>query len=139
MSKETLPLNGILDTYNDGRKCPRLVIACPVSLCLTGGTAVEATLYDISLTGLQVWIGVKEAGVIEIQPDSNIKKNTSPLEIRFQLTINGRIQNMFFLAKPLHLKKIHDDYLAIGMQITELDKKIAGLLAGYIETSLGKG
>lgn len=100
---------------------------------------MEATLYDISLTGLQVWIGVKEAGVIEIQPDSNIKKNTSPLEIRFQLTINGRIQNMFFLAKPLHLKKIHDDYLAIGMQITELDKKIAGLLAGYIETSLGKG
>ena len=46
---------------------------------------------------------------------------------------------MFFLAKPLHLKKIHDDYLAIGMQITELDKKIAGLLAGYLETSLGKG
>lgn len=139
MSRETVPLNGILDTYKDGRKSPRLVIACPVTLSLPGDTAVEATLYDISLTGLQVWIGVKEAAVLEIQPDSNIKKNAPPMEIRFELTIDGQGKDIFFLAKPLHLKKIQDDYLAIGMQITELDKKIADMLGGYIETSLGKG
>ena len=114
-------------------------MACPVVLSLSGGHTVEATLYDISMTGLQVWIGVKEAVVINIQPDNGIQKNASELGVHFQLTTEGQVRDIVFMAKPLHLKKIHDDYLAIGMQITGLDKKIADILGKYIEVSLETG
>ena len=138
MSKESTPSSDILDTYQDGRKCPRIVMGCPMSLSLPGGHKVEATLYDISLTGLQIWIGIKEADGINIQPDNTSIEDATVLETGFQLTVDGQVQEVNLLAIPLHLKKIHEDYLAIGMQIIKMDKKNVDTLGKFIETSMEK-
>ena len=138
MSKESIPSSDILDTCQDGRKCPRIVMGCPMTLSLPGGEKVEAILYDISLTGLQIWIGIREADGINIQPDNTNMENTTVLETGFQLTVNEKVQEINLLAIPLHLKKIHEDYLAIGMQIIKMDKKNVDTLEEFIGTSMDK-
>lgn len=138
MSKESVPISDILDTYKDGRKCPRIVMGCPMSLSLPGGRKVEATLYDISLTGLQIWIGIREADGINIQPDNTNLEKATVLETVFQLTVDGQAQKINLLAIPLHSKKIHEDYLAIGMQIIKMDKKNVGTLEKFIDASMEK-
>lgn len=138
MNKEPVPLSDILDTYQDGRKCPRIVMGCPMSLSLPGGKKMEATLYDISLTGLQIWIGIREADGINIQPDNTNLENAAVLETVFQLTVGGQVQEINLLAIPLHIKKIHEDYLAIGMQIIKMDKKHVDTLEKFIEASIEK-
>ena len=113
-------------------------MGCPMTLSLPGGEKVEATLYDISLTGLQIWIGIREADGINIQPDNTNMENTTVLETGFQLTVNEKVQEINLLAIPLHLKKIHEDYLAIGMQIIKMDKKNVDTLEEFIGTSMDK-
>ena len=136
MSKESTPPGDILDTYQDGRKCPRIVMGCPMSLSLPGGHKVEATLYDISLTGLQIWIGIKEADGINIQPDNTNMENATVLETGFLLTMDGKVREISLFAIPLYIKKINEDYLAIGMQIIKMDKKYTDTLGKFIEAAL---
>jgi hypothetical protein len=138
MGKKSTPLSDILDTYKDDRKCPRLIMGCPMSLSLPGGHKAQATLYDISLTGLQAWIGIKEADDITIQPDKTSLKNVSNLEVIIRITVNGQDQEINLQAKPLHVKKILEDYLVIGMEITNRDKKHVAILEKFIEMSMEK-
>ncbi len=118
--------------YEEKRKHPRIVVNKPVSMVLSTGEVLNASLYDISLGGIQVHCDKTAAHKFQYEYETTKEKGTTRFPVTFKLPLRAGLETLEALCRMVYiLKHSHDDY-AIGLEFAQLRNDSENILRNFI-------
>ena len=121
--------------YEEKRKHPRIVVERPISMVLSAGDILNASLYDISPGGVQVHCDKITAHKFQYEYEISKEKGTTRFRVTFKLAFKDHEEILEALCRMVYiLKRDQQDIYAIGVEFTELKGENRNILKKYLES-----
>ena len=134
--KQKTPGEKRLQSHEEKRKYPRIVVERPVTLLLSNAKTVKALAYDISPDGIQIRCDQKAVALLKPKGQELKKGEVTELGISLMLPLDGKQEKVVVRCKLVYIVTLEEDKYAIGIHFTKIIGESKKILKRFIESSL---
>lgn len=134
--KQKTPGEKRLQSHEEQRKYPRIVVDRPVTLLLSNAKIVKALAYDISPDGMQIRCDQKAVALLKPKGQELKKGKVTELGISLVLPLDGKQEKVVVRCRLVYIVTLEEDKYAIGIHFTKISGESKKTLKRFIESSL---